>query len=138
MPFHHLKSETPDCHRLLLVEDEPMWQQAIPALIQQSSAFKVVAIASNMNEALVAWAEHAPDGLVTDWQLADGDDGLEVAQTLVNEFGLSTERVVLISGAVPDSIPTHSFTFIPKPQVSQKLLERLQACFQLEEVGTSP
>jgi response regulator of citrate/malate metabolism len=121
--------------RLLLVEDEPMWQQALPMLVEQSQVFKVVAVVPTMNEALKAWVEVAPDGLITDWQLADGDDGLVVAHTLVNEFGLPAARVVLVSGADPASIPSHPFAFVPKPQVAQRLVETLRQGFQAVKTG---
>jgi DNA-binding NarL/FixJ family response regulator len=116
--------------RLLLVEDEPMWQQALPMLVEQGQAFKVVAVVPTINKALKAWAEVAPDGLITDWQLADGDDGLVVAHTLVNDFGLPAARVVLVSGADPASIPDHPFAFVPKSQVAQRLVETLRQGFQ--------
>lgn len=112
--------------RILLVEDEPMWQQAMQALLAADSRFELVGVADNAESALAAFAETRPEVVLLDWKIRGNRDGLEVGQTLL-EKGLPSHRIVLVSGSDPASIPAHPFLYVPKNRIASELLPLLES-----------
>lgn len=110
--------------RILLVEDESLWQEAIAVLLSSDFRFRLVGIADNFEEALQLYDEQQPDVVLLDWKIQGEQDGLAVGNALLSK-GLSPERMVLISGSSPSSIPTHPFLYIPKNRIGDELLPLL-------------
>lgn len=110
--------------RILLVEDETPWQEGIAALLSSDFRFRLVGIADNFDEALEAYEEQHPDMVLLDWKIQGARDGLAVGNALL-EKGLPAERIILISGSSPSSIPPHPFLYIPKLQIGDDLIPLL-------------
>jgi DNA-binding NarL/FixJ family response regulator len=84
--------------RVLLVDDEPMFVEAVRALLEADGRVRVVAAADNGVEALeLASAEH-PDVALVDLALP-GMDGYEITRRLLAEE--PSLRVVAVSGLAP-------------------------------------
>ena len=110
--------------RILLVEDETPWQEGIAALLSTDFRFRLIGIADHYEEALHLYNEQQPDVVLLDWKIKGAQDGLAVGNALL-ERGLPPERIILISGSSPSSIPTHPFLYIPKNQIGDELLTLL-------------
>jgi DNA-binding NarL/FixJ family response regulator len=81
--------------RVLLVDDEPMFLEALRALLETDSRVNVVAAASNGLDAIaLALSEH-PDVALVDLALA-GTSGFETTRRLIAEA--APIKVVVISG----------------------------------------
>jgi CheY-like chemotaxis protein len=109
--------------RLLLVEDEPHWQTGIQHLLALWPGECTVTVASNEAEALAAFQSDY-NAILLDWKLANGDDGLELGQTLVNS-GYPPQNIVVISGSDAAIMPAHPFRFVPKSRIAQELIQTL-------------
>jgi len=84
--------------RVLLVDDEPMFVEAVRALLEADGRVRVVAAADNGVEALeLASAEH-PDVALVDLALP-GMDGYEITRRLLAEE--PSLRVIAVSGLAP-------------------------------------
>lgn len=112
--------------RILLIEDEPNWQLGIGALLATDPRLELSGIADNYKDAIEAYRQKQPQAVLLDWQIKGNPDGLAVGQTLL-EMGLPPERIVLISGANPGSIPEHPFLYVPKSRLHDELLPLLAA-----------
>ncbi len=112
--------------RILLVEDEPLWQQAIQDLLATDERFEIIATADNAKDALQAFQQAQPQAILLDWQICGEQDGLEFGHQVLT-LGLPPERVILISGANPGTIPKHPFLYVPKKQIPEELLPLLVA-----------
>lgn len=107
--------------KILLIEDEPLWQKAIQDLIAGDSRFEVVAVSDDFVSALAAYEETRPEAVLLDWQIHGLQDGLAVGDAILQK-GLPPERIILISGANPSSIPSHPFLYVPKNRIADELL----------------
>jgi DNA-binding NtrC family response regulator len=104
-----------------IIEDEPNWQDAFRLLLGMACQEPSVYTAHN-KATTQAWLEPTPqwpDLILMDWQLADGDDGLALAQEWVG-MGFPAERIIIVSGA--DDIPPHTFTSVSKPAAASHLV----------------
>ncbi|WP_303672909.1 response regulator [Vampirovibrio chlorellavorus] len=113
---------------VLVVEDDPHWQEGIQVLLQQSGRFQAVSIVDHYEDALSAFTQYQPQLVLLDWQIIGEKDGLDVGHKLL-QLGLASHQIVLISAANPQSIPSHPFLYIPKNQISDQLLPLLDALF---------
>lgn len=112
--------------RILLVEDEPLWQQGIDILLSPDPRLELVAVAEDYEEALRSFQEQRPDVVLLDWKIRGSRDGLDVGNQLVSE-GLPPERIILVSGSDPSSIPSHPFLFVPKHRLASELLPLIES-----------
>jgi DNA-binding NarL/FixJ family response regulator len=112
--------------RVLLVEDEPLWQVGVEGLLASDSRFELVGVADDYDAALKTFAERHPQVVLLDWKIKGDRDGLAVGNRLLNE-GVPPERIVLISGSEPTSIPPHPFLFVPKSRIASELLPLLES-----------
>ncbi len=111
--------------QILLVEDDPTWQHGIRALLSSEPRFQLVAVADTYDGALQRFHQHKPDLVLLDWQILGEQDGLDVGRAL-EESGFTTERIILISGADPHTIPENPYLLIPKPHLATELLPTIQ------------
>ncbi len=70
--------------RVLLVEDNDVFRQALILLLELQDGIEVVGAVSEGNAAVSAYREHRPDVVVMDFRLP-GMDGVETTLALVNE-----------------------------------------------------
>ena len=107
--------------RVLLVEDEPLWQTAIGDLLRSNSRFALVAVAEDFDSALKAFQENLPQLVLLDWKIRGVQDGLAVGQALL-QAGLPPEQIILISNVSNSAIPPHPFLRVPKNRIPEDLL----------------
>ncbi len=81
--------------RVLLVDDEPMFLEALRALLETDSRVDVVASAGNGVDALALARSEQPDVALVDLALP-GTDGIETTRRLIAET--PQLKVVVISG----------------------------------------
>jgi CheY-like chemotaxis protein len=112
--------------RILLVEDEPLWQLGIQSLLETDARFQLAAIVDHFEAAMQAFAEKRPTAVLLDWKIRGTRDGLELGAQLLKE-GLPPERIILISGSEASSIPSHPFLFVPKSRIANELLPLLES-----------
>jgi len=75
-----LPSPPPAGSRILVIDDDPQLLELLE-LMMRDDGHKVTT-ARDQEEALAALLQEAPDLIISDFRLADGRDGLELAQTL--------------------------------------------------------
>ena len=125
-----MDSPTPETQtgtvRILLVEDEPLWQQGVDILLSSDPRFDLLEPAEDYETALARFAEIRPDIVLLDWKIKGEQDGLAVGEALLSQ-GIPPERIVLISGSDPSSIPAHPYLFVPKHRMASELLPLLQS-----------
>jgi hypothetical protein len=123
-----------DAPIIWLVEDEAQWQHAFtlllglafnePHILVADSAEKTQDwLLKSAKQSFVQW----PDLVLMDWQLANGGNGLRLADSWV-ELGLPAERIIIVSGS--DDLPEHPYSAVSKVNAGSLLiptmLERLQ------------
>jgi DNA-binding NarL/FixJ family response regulator len=111
--------------RVLLVEDEPQWQQGIAALLALEG-ITLVATVDNADEAEIWFDAEPPDSVLIDWKIKGSRDGLALARSLEAK-GFSPRRIVLVTGSPPEQIPAHAYGYVPKSQISSQLIPHLQS-----------
>lgn len=111
--------------RVLLVEDDPDWQQGIGRLLETHPRFELVAVADHFEAALHAFTRHQPGLVLLDWQIRGDSDGLAVGRALI-ERGLSPDRVIIISAAPLATIPAHPFRFLGKTRIAHDLFPLME------------
>ncbi|MBY0450715.1 MAG: response regulator [Cyanobacteria bacterium] len=113
--------------KILLVEDEPLWQQGVKLLLKSQSdlGFELVGIVDNYDDALSSFDAEKPDVVLLDWKLRGSRDGLEIAAALV-EQGVSPGRLVLVSGSEKSMIPPNPYHYVPKASIAESLVPTLK------------
>jgi DNA-binding NarL/FixJ family response regulator len=112
--------------RILLVEDEPLWQQGIKVLLETRPRFALVGIADRFDTAIHLFETQQPEIILLDWKIQGEQDGLAVGHALLG-LGVRPEHIVLISGSSSASIPAHPFLFVPKSHIVDELLPLLES-----------
>ena len=85
--------------RILLVEDEPLWQVGVQAC-WSPIPLPTGGVADDYEDALKAFDEQHPDAVLLDWKIKGDRDGLDVGTRLLDE-GIPPERIILISDPSP-------------------------------------
>jgi len=111
---------------ILLVEDDPLWQEAVQDLLATNARFTLSAVCEDFDDAMRAFEDARPQMALLDWQIKGMKDGLAVGEALLQK-GLRPEQIVLISGSSPSSIPPHPFLYIPKNRLSEDLMPLLES-----------
>lgn len=83
----------PDPVRVLLVEDHDMVAEALQLALDRADGITVVGRARSRAEAVADAREHAPDVVVLDRRLADGD-----SLSVIAELGSAGARVLVLTG----------------------------------------
>ncbi|WIY00184.1 response regulator transcription factor [Amycolatopsis mongoliensis] len=92
-------ADEPSPVRVLLVEDHDMVAEALQLALDRADGITVVGRARSRVEAVADTREHAPDVVVLDRRLADGD-----ALGVVAELGSGGARVLVLTGDAPPSV----------------------------------
>jgi len=111
---------------VLLVEDEPLWQEGIRALLTDSPHYRLVGVADDYASAVSLFESKKPRLILLDWKIRGEKDGLQVGQYLLHQ-GVQPEHIILISSSSASSIPPHPFLHIPKNKLSDELVSLLDA-----------
>lgn len=112
--------------RVLLVEDEPLWQEGIRSLLESNGRYHLVGVAEDFESVLNYFQIFHPQMVLLDWKIRGEQDGLAVGAWLM-EQGVPPEHIVLISSSSPSSIPRHPFLHVPKSRLSGDLLPLLES-----------
>ncbi|MGV9360851.1 response regulator transcription factor [Amycolatopsis sp. NPDC003731] len=92
-------AEEPRPVRVLLVEDHDMVAEALQQALDRADGITVVGRARSRAEAVADVAEHAPDVVVLDRRLADGD-----ALGVLAQLGSGGARVLVLTGDATPAI----------------------------------
>ncbi|MBK8190792.1 MAG: response regulator transcription factor [Vampirovibrionales bacterium] len=111
--------------KILLVEDEPLWQTGIAGLLALCDDCELAGVADNFDDALTLYDDIRPDVALLDWKLRGSRDGLQVADALL-EKGHPERGIILISGSDPALMPQTPFRFVPKSRISSDLRAALK------------
>ena len=128
---------------ILVVEDSPQWQTAFEVLLSQHpEKFTLLGMAETTPETirLLKTAPYHPHDIVVilDWELPEGETGLQVFETLTKTVGINASQVLLVSGTPPHQLPVLPFEQIPKTQAGRQLIPALLArweAFQQNGIG---
>lgn len=115
--------------RCLVVEDQLMIQQLLMAMLDQHPALQVVGSACSVAEGIAACSELAPDLLILDIALPDGD-GLSVARALA-DLDPAARVIVLSSFAStverPPELRSQIVAILDKSRAYQDLIREVEA-----------
>lgn len=114
--------------RIVMIEDHDMVAAALGGVLDAQSDFDVVAIASDVDQALAAVTRHQPDVIVTDLRLAAGDV-IEHLPELTRRSPQS--RVLVVTGspnekALLDALEAGALGFIVKAQPMTELVDAVR------------
>lgn len=112
--------------RVLLVEDEPLWQNAVRQLVGMQPGWQVVAVACHYQEAINYYDELQPDVVLLDWNIIGDKDGAEVGQVLMDEKGHSPQLMAMVSGADASMLPDTPYAKISKSRMASDLIPALK------------
>ena len=120
---------TPNLIRILTVDDHPLLRKGIAALVNGESDLKLVAEASNGNEAVEAFRLHRPDVTLMDLQMP-GLNGIEAISCIRSEF--PEARIIILTTYTGDvqvlrALKAGARGYILKSQVHKELLETIRA-----------
>ncbi len=118
-------SNTVKLTRVLLVEDEPLWQEGIRSLLSLEGNMELVGVADTFEAGLATYESMKPDVVLLDWKLAGERDGLELGEALARA-GHAPERLILVSGSDRSLIPANPYGFVPKPRIASMLVPAIR------------
>jgi DNA-binding NarL/FixJ family response regulator len=122
-------SASPRLIRILTVDDHALLREGIAALVNAEPDMKLVAEASNGQEALERFRAHRPDVTLMDLQMP-GLNGIEAINQIRNEF--SNARIIVLTTYSGDVRVVHALragarAYILKGHVHRELLETIRA-----------
>lgn len=126
--------------RCLVVEDQLMIQELLMAMLDQHPALEMVGSACSVVEGINACAELAPDLLILDIALPDGD-GLVVAQALAQRHPAA--RVIVLSSFAstverPPELRSQIVAILDKSRAYQDLIREVEALLPPELLEGHP
>ncbi|MEK3883508.1 response regulator transcription factor [Paenibacillus sp. PL2-23] len=96
--------------RVMLVEDDPFWQQHLSTDLADEPDIEVVAVAGTKEEAVLAAASHPIDVILMDINLtANNLDGLEALKELVPRLFDDGVKVIMLTSLTEREIIMKSF-----------------------------
>ena len=122
-------SGVPNQIRILAVDDHPLLREGIAALVSAECDMKVVAEASNGQEAIERFRLHRPDVTLMDLQMP-GFNGIESIIKIQSEF--PNARIIVLTTYTGDvqvlrALKAGARAYILKGQVHRELLETIRA-----------
>lgn len=109
---------------VLLVEDEPLWQEGVKALLATDSNLHLAAIVDNADDAETAFVQYSPDIVLIDWKIKGDRDGLDLAAALVSK--IPEDKLILVTGSPQEQLPQNPYGYVPKPQIASKLIDEIK------------
>jgi DNA-binding NarL/FixJ family response regulator len=124
-----LMSNGPNLIRILTVDDHPLLRKGIAALVNAESDMKLIAEASNGQEAIEEFRLHRPDVTLMDIQMP-GLNGTEAINRIQNEF--PDARIIVLTTYTGDvqvlrALKAGARAYILKGHVHRELLETIRA-----------
>jgi DNA-binding NarL/FixJ family response regulator len=118
----------PSMIRILAVDDHPLLRKGIAALVNAEPDMKLVAEASNGEEAVESFRLHRPDITLMDLQLP-GLNGIEAIDRILSEF--PEARIIVLTTYVGDvqvlrALRAGAQGYILKGHVHRELLEAIR------------
>ena len=122
-------SSAPKLIRILSVDDHPLLREGIAALVNAEADMKLVAEASNGQEAIEQFRLHRPDVTLMDLQMP-GFNGIEAIIDIHNEF--PNARIIVLTTYTGDvqvlrALRAGARGYILKGHVHRELLEAIRA-----------
>jgi DNA-binding NarL/FixJ family response regulator len=122
-------SSVPERIRILTVDDHPLLREGIAALVNAESDMKLVAEASNGEEAIKQFRLHRPDVTLMDLQMP-ALNGIEAVARIRAEF--PDARIIVLSTYTGDvqalrALKAGARAYILKGHVHRELLEAIRA-----------
>jgi DNA-binding NarL/FixJ family response regulator len=122
-------SSVPEGIRILTVDDHPLLREGIAALVNAESDMKLVAEASNGEEAIEQFRLHRPDVTLMDLQMP-ALNGIEAVTRIRAEF--PDARIIVLTTYTGDvqalrALKAGARAFILKGHVHRELLEAIRA-----------
>ena len=119
----------PNLIRILTVDDHPLLRKGIAALVNGEPDLKLVAEASNGNEAIDAFRSHQPDVTLMDLQMPEVD-GIDAIDRIRREF--PEARIIVLTTYSGDTqvlraLKAGARGYILKGHVHKELLDAIRA-----------
>jgi len=119
----------PNLIRILTVDDHPLLRKGIAALVNGEPDLKLVAEASNGNEAIEAFRSHRPDVTLMDLQMPEVD-GIDAIDRIRREF--PEARIIVLTTYSGDTqvlraLKAGARGYILKGHVHKELLDAIRA-----------
>ena len=119
----------PNLIRVLAVDDHPLLRKGIAALVSAEPDLKLVAEASNGQEAVNAFRTHRPDVTLMDLQLP-AMDGIEAIQIIRSEF--PDARIIVLTTYAGDAqvvraVKAGARAYVLKEDMLDELLHTIRA-----------
>jgi DNA-binding NarL/FixJ family response regulator len=119
----------PNLIRILTVDDHPLLRKGIAALVSGEPDLKLIAEASNGEEAIAAFRSHRPDVTLMDLQMP-GIDGIGAIGRIRDEF--PDARIIVLTTYTGDTqvlraLRAGARAYILKGHVHKELLETIRA-----------
>ena len=121
--------DVPNLIRILAVDDHPLLRKGIAALVSAEPDLKLVAEASNGQEAVNAFRTHRPDVTLMDLQLP-AMDGIEAIQIIRSEF--PEARIIVLTTYAGDAqvvraVKAGARAYVLKEDMLDELLHTIRA-----------
>ena len=107
--------------RITIVEDEPLWQQGIQALLGFEPSIDLVATFMTSEDALAGIQAKSCDIVLMDWKLPGNLNGIELANELLKR-GYAASQIILITGSPVDQLPENAYGYVSKPSIASQLI----------------
>jgi two-component system, NarL family, response regulator len=124
-----MMQSAPNLIRILTVDDHPLLRKGIAALVNGEPDLKLVAEASNGNEAIDAFRSHRPDVTLMDLQMPEVD-GIDAIDRIRREF--PEARIIVLTTYSGDTqvlraLKAGARGYILKGHVHKELLDAIRA-----------